>query len=261
MRFRFDLDDDALSTIHRSMDGVRWNEIANHESVRPFLGGDGPLELSAIVEAPTNFAFATPNGGYILWALGSGRYDVHSLFLPDGRGEEARRAMQQVETFMFSRTDCTEGRTTIAEDNRAAKALALDGGFEKRFELQRMPWSEGVTKRAEFFALTLERWALTAEQTRRVGQWFHDCLSCVKGETGSTLEIHEDEFVHTRMAGAAALLIHGGQVEKAVAFYNMWALATHYQPITLLSKRPAVIDVGDAIIQANPTNLEIVQCR
>lgn len=252
---------DEFPRIQRSMDAAHWNAIANHETVRPCLGGDGVLELQAIVEAPENYAFATPHGGYILWALGSGRYDVHSLFLPEGRGDEARRAMAQVATFMFSRTDCTEGRTTIPDDNRAAKALAIDGGFERRFVLQQMPWSDGVTKRAEFFGLTLERWVMTAEEPRRAGQWFHECLEQAKGLADSALATHDEECAHTRMAGAAVLLIQGGQIDKAIAVYNTWALTTRYTPIALLAKRPAVIDVGDAIIQANPTSMDILTCR
>lgn len=261
MRFRYPFNDPDVHEAERSMDSAHFDAVGNDPSVRPFLGGDGDLRLGAIVETPENYAFATPHGGIVLWPLGSGRYDVHSLFLPDGRGDEARAAIDRVAAYMFARTDCTEGRTTIPEHNRPAKVLAVAGGFEKRFELLAMPWTAEHTKAADFYALTLERWALTHDLPLRVGEWFHRSLDTAKLHFGCEVPLHPDEPVHNRIVGAAVMMIQGGQAEKGVAFYNAWSLATRYQPVTILTKRPVVIDIGDAILAASATHMDVLKCR
>jgi len=243
------------------MNVEHFNRIANHADVRRFLGGDGPIELGPIVEDSQNYCFQTAHGGFILWHLGSGRYDVHPLFTPEGRGEEARRAMAQVASYMFARTDCTEGRTTVPRGNRPADVLARRGGFELRFEMERMPWRQGETTAAAFLSLTLERWALTSKDTLAAGRWFHESLEVTKSAVGSARETHADDPVHDRMAGAAVLMILCGQSEKAVAFYNAWALTARYAPIAHVSKRPAVFDIGDAIIEARTDGMEVLRCR
>lgn len=259
--FNYTFTEPNISEARRSMDVAHFNEIANDPTVRPSLGGEGPIELAPVVDDVNNYAFASEHGGFILWRLGSGRYDVHSLFLPDGRGDEARSLLDLVAAYMFARTDCTEGRTMIPEHNRPAKILAQAGGFEKRFELERLPWTPGHTKRAECHALTIERWALTHALPLRVGEWFHEKIEQAKQLSCSTSPVHEEEAAHTRIAGATTMMIHGGQPEKAVAFYNVWALQTRYQPITLLSKNPAVVDIGDAVLESSATHVEILKCR
>jgi hypothetical protein len=252
---------DCVPSACRSLNVEHFNRIVNHETVRSQLGGDGTLDLTSIIDDVNNFAFETEHGGFILWNLGSGRYDVHSLFLPEGRGVEAMRAMISVAAYMFTRTDCTEGRTTVPASNPGAMVLAKRGGFECRFELDRLPWKLGETVKASFLALTLEKWALTAPEPIHAGRWFHDQLEAAKQAAGSTSPVHVDEAVHDRIAGAALLMVRGGQPEKAVAFYNAWAMTTRYATIGLRSKRPIVLDIGDALIEANGDAMEILTCR
>jgi hypothetical protein len=159
--------------VTRSMNYKHFEHVANHDSVRPFIGGTGPLRLRNVIENVRNYAFETAHGGFILLDCGSGRYDVHSLFLPEGRGAEAMQAMYDVEAYMFTRTDCTEGRTTVPESNAGAMVMAKRAGFELRFELERMPWKEPSTTKASFLAVTLEKWALTSTATLTAGRWFH----------------------------------------------------------------------------------------
>lgn len=245
------------------MDVEHFNRVANHESVRPRIGGDGPMELKPVIDNLANYAFKTEHGGFILLDCGSGRFDVHSIFLPEGRGKEAYDAMANVAEYMFTRTGCVEGRTTIAAEGNAGGALALAkrGGFEQRFDLEKMPWKAGTTTKAVFMALTLEKWALTSPTALEAGRWFHSKLEAEKVASGSAAHVHPEETVHDRMVGAALLMVHGGQPEKAVAFYNVWALMSGYAPIALLTKRPVVIDVVDAIIEATADDMEILRCR
>jgi hypothetical protein len=243
--------------MRRSLDVAHFNGIANDPSVRPTLGGDGPMDLRPVIENLRNFAFKTPHGGYVLLDCGSGRYDVHSFFLPEGRGKEAMDAMREVAAYMFMRTDCTEGRTTIPEGNTGAAALATRGGFEPRFTLDRMVWKANETTSAVFMALTLEKWMLTSPLPLAAGQWFHRQLDAVKSTA-----LHPDEAVHDRMAGAVVLLTRCGQHEKAVAFYNAFALAANYATISLASRtRPIVLDIVDALIEVTEDGMEILTCR
>lgn len=257
-------DQEDVAVSRRSMNVEHFHRIINHETVRQYMGGDGELtreNLAPIIDDVNNYAFETEHGGYILWNLGSGRYDVHSLFLPEGRGLEAARAMHEVSMYMFTRTDCTEGRTTVPEMNAGAMVLAKRGGFELRFELDRLSWKTGQTIKASFLSLTLEKWALTSPATLAAGRWFHEQLEAAKQAAGSEKDVHVDEAVHDRMAGAVLLMVRGGQAEKAVAFYNAWAMTTRYATIGLRSKKPLVLDIGDAVIEAAGDSMEILLCR
>jgi hypothetical protein len=243
------------------MDAGHFTRIANDPSVRPWLGGRGPIDFTPILEDPANLAFASPHGGIVAVALGSGRYDIHTLFLEAGRGREALETARAVSQFLFTRTDCLEGRTTVPALNRAGRGLALRVGFERRFD-SLLPWTDGDRIEAGFFSLTLERWALTAPSTAAVGAAFHAELARAKREVGSTLPAHPDDPVHDRMVGAAALLVVGGQAEKGVRFYNVWAQCAQYAPITLVRAHPPILDVVDAVVTVTTVgSFEVLRCR
>lgn len=244
----------------RTMDVRHINTVANHPDVRPFLGGDGPLDLTAVVSDPQNFAFVTDHGAVLWWALGAGRYDVHTLFLPEGRGAESLQALRDVAHFMFTRTDCIEARTTVPTENRAAAVAARRAGCQPLFAT-RIPWTNGARVEAEVFSLSLDRWALTSPATLAAGHAFHDQLTAAKEAAGSALPVHDDDPIHDRMVGAATLMAVGGQPEKAVRAYNAWAVGVGYQPISLLSTRPVVVDVVDAIVTCEGGRMEMLLCR
>lgn len=243
----------------RTLDGTHLTHVANHPDVRPFLGGTAVLDLAGLVEDPANITIETANGGLIGVAIGAGRYDVHTLFLPEGRGAEASHAMSLMAEYMFSVTDCVEGRTTVPVVNRGAALAARRAGFELRYTSE-LPWGDSHTG-AEFFALTIERWALRSPMTLALGQWFHEALAAAKNEAGSAQPTHPEDRVHDHMVGAVCAMARGGQPEKAVRFYNVWAACARYAPIQLLRAHPIIIDVQDAIVEWNGTDLEVLRCR
>lgn len=256
---------EPLELAKRSLNGDHFQRVANDPAVRPSLGGDTPIKLKVIIDdVRNNYAFETKHGGFLLWGLGAKRYDVHSLFLPAGRGEEALKAMAETAAYMFTRTDCVEGRTMIPQGNHAARVLAERASFQLAFSLEHYPWTTDRTVRADFLTLTLERWALTAHGPLAAGRWFHDCLEKEKQAAGSSAPVHPDEETHDRIAGATVMMVFGGQPEKAIEFYNGWALTTRYAPIVQLTKpgaRPCVFDIGDAIIEARSDGMEVILCR
>jgi hypothetical protein len=248
------------SSVHRTMDPLFLNMVANHPAVRPTLGGDGPIDLTAILADPDNRAYETGNGGLVCQHLGTGRYDVHTLFLPEGRGAEAYQAMRETADDLFAATDCVEILTTVPCLNRAAAVAARRLCFEVRFAGQ-IPWAGGARAEAEFFGLSLSRWALRCPRAHELGHWFHAQLFAAKAARGSTAPVHDDDPVHDQMVGAAVLLVLAGQPDKAINLYNVWAQCAHYAPITLLRRHPIIVDVHDAVIEARATTMEVLLCR
>ncbi|HLX21627.1 MAG TPA: hypothetical protein VKR23_15890 [Gaiellaceae bacterium] len=246
--------------VRRTLDGARLTVVVNDPEVRPTIGGDGALDLTPLIQDPLNVCFETDHGGILCLALGSGRYDVHSLFLPEGRGAEAFDAMQAVADYMFSATDCTEGRTTVPCAHRPAAFAARKAGFESRFTIA-IPWTGGTPVTAEFFALPIERWALKSPTTAPLGAWFHTQLADAKAAAGSPLPTHADDPVHDAIVGAVVLMVQAGNPEKAVRFYNVWAGCTQYAPIVLVRTRPIVLDVQDALVEASAGGFEVLRCR
>lgn len=69
-------------------DANRINWFANHPEIRPFIGGTGELDLTAITKAP-NVALFGEHGGFCLSWTAPDTYEIHTLILPEGRGRWA----------------------------------------------------------------------------------------------------------------------------------------------------------------------------
>lgn len=80
-----------------------FNEVANHCDVRPWLGGDGPLDLTPMVEDPRNVCLQFEHGGFVLRNVdGYGvSHELHSLFLPKGWGRPVMAAAVKATAYMF----------------------------------------------------------------------------------------------------------------------------------------------------------------
>jgi hypothetical protein len=236
--------------IGRTMDAAHLNRVANHPAVRPWLGGDGVLDLTALITNPDNIAVVSEHGGFIGVAQAYGRYEVHSLFTPDRPGAETMQAMRAGLDFMFTATDCLELVTKVPQDNRAAAALALRAGFEQRWTAP-LKWTDGQMVTADFLGLTLERWALRSPQTPVLGEWFHHAVACPE---------HPDDPVHDRIVGATAWMLSAGNLRKAVEFYNGWARLSGYTPVIVLRDQPIVLDVDRVILECRATEMEVLSC-
>lgn len=247
--------------MRRTMDATVLNRVANHPDVRPWLGGEGALDLTETLAQPQNVGFVTEHGGFVAICLEPGLYDAHSLFLPEGRGEHARLAMRDACRYMFMATDCVELVTKVPENNPAAAGLARLAGFEKRFTRYGGWPTEAGPCDVGFYGLTLGRWILRESVTSNAGIWFHDRLKAAKEATGSALAVHEDDRTHDAFAGAAVLMCRAGNVIKAVQTYNSWAVVAGYQSIGLVSVTPPVLDVRDAVIELKDQDMEILLCR
>lgn len=251
----------SLPTVARTMSAAHLNAVANHPDVRPWLGGDGPLDLTATLANQANLAFVTEHGGFVLIAHGQSRYEAHSLFLPDGRGREAIDAMHAVRDYIFAMTDAREIVTKVPCANRPAAALARMAGFTPWFQ-SAIPFTPGAVVPVEFFGLTLQQWALRSASALTLGRWFHEAMADALTKSGSVLPAHSDaDDAHDRMAGAAALMVRYGNVRKAEWFYNQWATFVGFPTIRVLRELPTVIDLEGVVVEVRGDQMEVLSCR
>lgn len=249
----------AGSIMRRTFGSEALNRIGNDPDVRPWLGGDGPLDFSSAVENIDNIALVSDSGGFVGFDQGAGRYEVHSLFSPSRKPRRlAILAMRDALAYMFTSTPCVELVTKVPIDNRAAKGLARIAGFEKRFDGTRN-WSGDVEKQIGFYGLNLEAWALKSMDALRLGRWFHATLETLKTATQSLA--HPEDVVHDRIVGATIAMLRSGLLWKAVSFYNQWASWAGYEAIDVLSEKPLVVEFDHMRIEIISNRIEVLSCQ
>lgn len=242
--------------LRRTMDATFLNEVANHPVVRPWLGGEGPLDLTAAVENPANYALVTEHGGYLFHPLLPGVYEVHTMFLPSGHGSHQRRAAAEAFRYLFAITDCLEIVTKCPDDNAPARLASSALGFRERFR-RADAWAPGVG--VSYRVFSVDDWFVRSGACLLAGRDFHDTLESAKAAAGSPLDAHPQDEAHDRAVGAAALMIMGGQTTKGVAFYNRWAVFSGYQPIEVVAQD--VVDVVDAVVEARDGRMHVLLVR
>jgi|SRR3972149_236101 len=251
-----------MGQLHLQTDAAFLNEIANHPEVRPWLGGEGPVDYGPIMAVPSTVAVANEHGGFLFHEHGPGRFEVHSQFLPEGRGRCALAAMVEARRFMFTATDCLELRTRVPANNRAAWSLARHAGFQESFRREKSwPTPSGERVDISFQVLHLERWRALDAELPALGHWFNEELERAKIAAGSKIPTHPDDEAHDRAVGAALSMAWAGKPHKALWAYNDWARFAAYAELELVSDAPVIIDIADAIIRLEPGRMEVVECR
>jgi hypothetical protein len=243
--------------IERTFDAAFFNRICNLPEVRPGLGGEGELDVTAQVTDPRNYALRAEHGGFILVAHGAGFYSVHTQFAAEGRGQHVIAAMRSGLDFMFTRTDCMRIFSLCPDNNPATLQLALKGGAKPWFRKEHdEKFGPGT-----IVAWDIMDWATASSELEADGKQFHDLLEAAKIEAGSDLPAHDDEPSHDRVVGAVSRMCHRGQARKGVILYNLWAAAAGYAPITLLADSPPLVDVVDGIVGLEDGKMQVVAVR
>lgn len=243
--------------ITRTMSADFLNTVANHPEVRPFLGGGWePLDLTAKVQDPGNIALVTEHGGWLLQGMMPGVYELHTLFLPQGRGRPYFAAAKEALRYVFTSTDALEILTKCPDENAGARMAASLMGFRERFRREGI-WETGCG--VSFQALTLDDWVARDPVIKQAGHDFHETLEAAKLAAGSELPTHPDDEAHDRMVGACFLMAQAGFVQKAVGIYGRWALFAGYQPILALA--PNVIDVRDCVVEIKDHRMAVLLVR
>ena len=244
--------------VRRTADATAFNVIANHPMVRPWIGGDGAADLTAVVAEPSNIALLGEAGGFVCMNHGAGRYEVHSLFDPSRSGQAAIHAMRDAMAYMFTSTPCVELLTKVPVDNLAAKGLARLAGFTPQFE-SLSAWNAESQKLTAFYSLPVEKWALLSRESKRMGAWFHAMLDTIRTDEQHTA--HPDDAVHDAMVGATIGMLQAGLVWKAVTYYNRWALWTGYETLVVESECPLVVSFDQLRIEIMQSHVEVLSCQ
>jgi len=247
----------GIVAIKRTMDPAFLNSVINHPDVRPWLHGDGVLDISHQALNPGNYILQTEHGGFLLVCLDPGRYEVHSQFLP-GHGIHPVKAMLAAQEWMFTRTDCEVIVSKVPHSNKAAKGFAVVGGLRPIFER-----TDEKAGSIEYVELTLMGWAMRTKALEKHGERFHAFVE--KASEGLGWQDHPHDPAHERAVGAALLMIERGQAIKGAAFYNRWARLAGYPEVRLLSESPATIDmsVGETVcvLGIGSDGMEALLCR
>jgi RimJ/RimL family protein N-acetyltransferase len=112
------------------------NAIANHSSVRPFMGGpEGFLDLGRWVADPKTHVLIGAHGFSIFHQLAYGLYDWHCGVLPEGRGRWALNAGKASLDYAFERISALAIIAAIPQPNRGARVLVSALGFKLRHVL------------------------------------------------------------------------------------------------------------------------------
>lgn len=241
-------------TLSRSFDSAWFNQLLNHPSVHCWVAGDlENLDATALIGDERNILLRADKGGFLFHFHEPGTYEVHTQFLPEGRG--VLELAKQAAHYLFTKTDCVEILTRVPVGHAAAKKLTLAMGFTKLFTGSK--WKlHGETVPVEFYRLGIEEWIANAEGLVERGEWFHKELERLGAEAE-----HEDDVVHDRYVGAAVEMILNGQVGKGVAYYNRWAKFYGYDLIACVSRDPLIIDIRTARLKVANDSFEVMQCQ
>ena len=115
-----------------SKDAEFLNRVINDPSVFPWisLGMEGPFDVSDVMARDTTVFLADEYGGFLFVECGPAMYEVHTQFLPGGRGPAVLRKAKEAVAYMFRHTPCIAIRTFVSDGNEPARKLTLAVGFE-----------------------------------------------------------------------------------------------------------------------------------
>lgn len=248
--------------LQRTMDAGHVNRILNDPSVRPTLGGVGELDISAVLENPANIALFNEQGGFIALPLDTDLYEIHTQFLPEGRGPQLVSVTLEALRWIFTKTPALQVVTKCPACNPGALGLARAIGGTLLFERDgAWPLPDGSMGSVTYMGLTLDAWKRKDPEIATVGLRFHDALEAAKHADASELPDHLEDEAHNRAVGAAYLMILAGNVRKGVWTYNRWALLAGYQTIEVVSEQPPVLDIKDALVSLEGGRMEVLKCR
>lgn len=229
--------------IRRTMNPEALNALANHPDIRPFIGGDGEsvLDLSAQVRDPKNVALLADCGAWMLFHLAPGEFELHTMFLPAGRGKTYFSQAKEALRWMFTRTDATEIMTKCPDANPATRMAALLMGFRERFHLDDA-WPDGSG--VGHYAFTIDDWIARDTEALKVGTKFLADVDLP----------HKPDMA--RIIGASALVMMSGQVLKGLQLWNRWARFAGYPEGIQLG--PFALGVLGALVSVERDGLEVM---
>lgn len=254
----------ALARARRCFSAEALNAIVNDPDVRPHIGGADlttNLDLSGFVANTANIALMDNGAAALFDDCGYGVYEMHAMALASRQGSHLMRCTPAFLHWMLCRTDALEIVIRIPEQNTAARTLAIACNFHREFDLPNSYLTPDGPVPAKFYSLSVLDWMRTAPGLVERGQWFHQEIERACQDAGVEREDHPDNEAHDRYVGAAFEMILGGQIEKAVYFFNRFSAIARSPKIVVLSASPLVIHLGDVGVQVEGEHLEIVKSQ
>lgn len=247
-----------LGRISRSFDADRINKIVNDPSIYRWVKGYalGKLDLSGVVADHDNYLLMGEHGGVLFCEIQFGMYEAHTQILPAGRGEWAVNTVRAAVHWMFANTGAVEILSKCP--HRKAKALAHAVGLRPDWTVKRGWVIDNDPVPADVYAIRVQDWMRDATGLVERGRWFHERLESEYARLGKSEPLHDEEASHNRYVGAALEMMFGGQLDKAVIFYNRWAAMSEYAPVAIVSRNPVVIDIRDALIGVGNQDIRVL---
>lgn len=250
--------------ISRHFNADTLNRVVNHPEVHPWVRGKfkGTLDLTPVLkDSGRHICLMGEHGGCLFTMHQPGLYEVHTQVLPEGRGKWTLRMVNEALRWMFTRTDAIELFTRVPKGNVGALALvkAIRGTFE--FTRPNGWWIEDHAVDADIYTLKYSDWARHAPALKEKGVWFHHRLEEEYRKLHVRKPQHADDLVHDQYVGCCVETIMGGQVHKAVIFYNRWASMAGYGEVRVVTVNPVVIDIQDALIMVRDNDMWVMTCQ
>ena len=232
----------------RTFDAERLNAILNHSEVRRWVAdGTKPLDMSNMVRDERNVVLMGEHGAGVFGYLQPGIYELHSQVLPEGRGPWVDAFGRECLKWIFANTAAFEVVTRVPKGYLAAKTLALRHGFRLEFTRHGECALHGQMLDVSIYSLSIANWVHACPDLEDIGRRFHAVLHEAADDAGITEPAHADDPNHNSYVGATVLMGLGGQILKALLWYNRWAALSRHPLIRLVSKDPPVAEIDHGL--------------
>lgn len=246
--------------VERYTDAKFANHILNSCDVRFDIAdtSEGFVDVGESVANPDNVLLCGEHGGFMYFKLLPGVYEVHSFVLRRGRGSWALAAAQDSLSWIFTRTDAYEVLTRIPDGHAAATGLATKCGLRHEFSKTRGCKWRGLWVDAHVWGLRMQDWISRAEGFEEIGRAFHARLNEIARQEIDE-EPHADDATHNRYLGASLAMLAADRPQKAVFWYNRWAIAARHKPVMMISDRPVEIAMDIGVLRFIGTDFELLR--
>jgi hypothetical protein len=238
--------------------------------VFPFVAemGTKSIDVSPLIQDTSNVLLMAEGGGILFICSEPGVYEVHTAFLKPDRatqsqnGPHIRNVCLAAYRWMFTHTDCLTLITRMPAHNRALAVFSPLVGWVKEFERKAIWCTQGgELVDVAFATIRYSDWVRKTPELMESGKWFHHRLDEEAARLGHTEPRHADEECHDLHVGACVEMIYGGMVDKALMLYNGWAHWAGYGAISLVTRNPFLLDIGDALLHLTGDDFRVLKWK
>jgi RimJ/RimL family protein N-acetyltransferase len=157
--------------IERTHDMVVVRSIMSHPAIWPHIHEDGMIEPDPIDHENLNWILVTidrtPVGVFLVHAMSSICFQMHTCLLPRIWGFGAAQAAQLLLSWAFEETDCLKMVTNVPAYNRAALRFARAGGMTQEGINRASYVHNGALVDQIMLGITKQEWKSCQQQSQR----------------------------------------------------------------------------------------------